>query len=79
MTTKDDKEKPRDRSTPPPSPELVEAKKEFEEACVAVDSASKKHDEAFAEIKKTISDPKFRAVRQPTPSQLKLEPPPAKR
>lgn len=71
-----DKEK---RSLPPPSPELDAAKKEFEEACVAVAVASKKHDAEVAGLKRTISDPKFRAVRQPTASQIELEAPPPKR
>lgn len=60
-------------SKPPPPGELERAHKEFEEACVATDVASKKHADEVAGLKKTISDPKFKAVRAPTASQLELE------
>lgn len=63
-------------SKPPPTKEDVErAEREFEEACASVDEKAKKHDHAAKCLKKTISDPKFRAVRIPTPSQLELEQP----
>ena len=64
---------------PPPKEELDQAKKELAEACEATDVASKKHNEAVTVLKRTISDPKMRAVRLPTPSQLDLEPAPEKR
>lgn len=67
------------QSKPPPKEEMDQARKELEEACAATDVASKKHDAAVAGLKKTISDPKFRAVRLPTPSQLEVDPLPAKR
>ncbi len=66
------------QSKPPPKKfteeELVEARKELADACVATDVASKKHDAAVEGLKKTISDPKFRAVRLPTPSEVELTP-----
>lgn len=66
------------QSKPPPKEEMDQARKELEEACAATDVASKKHDDAIAGLKKTISNPKLQAVRLPTPSQLELEakPPP---
>lgn len=67
------------KSKPPPPGELEDAHKKFEEACAAIPAASEKHTVAVEGLKKTISDPKFRAVRVPTPSQIELEPPPAKR
>lgn len=62
------------QSKPPPPGELEEARKKFEEACAAIPAASKEHAVAAEGLKKTISDPKFRAVRQPTPSQVELPP-----
>ena len=67
------------QSKPPPSEELDEAHKKLVEACAAIPAASEKHASAAAGLKKTISDPKFKAVRQPTPSQLEVERPPEKR
>jgi hypothetical protein len=67
------------QSKPPPKEEMDQARKELEEACAATDVASKKHDDAVAGLKRTISDPCMRAVKLPTPSQLELEaakPPP---
>lgn len=61
------------KSKPPPPGELEDAHKKFEEACAAIPAASEKLAAATEGLKKTISDPKFRAVRQPTPSQLELE------
>lgn len=67
------------QSKPPPPGELDQARKELEAASAATDIASKQHTDAVAGLKKTISDPKFRAVRLPTPSQLEVEPPAEKR
>lgn len=61
-------------SIPPKSSEELEA----EAACAAARKefaeAAKKHDEAATSLKRTISDPKFRAVRLPTPSEVELPP-----
>ncbi len=60
-------------SKPPSKEEMEQARKELDEACVAVEAASKKHEKAAAGLKRTVSDPQFRAVKLPTPSQLDLE------
>jgi hypothetical protein len=62
-------------SKPPSNPPETqqEADKALEDACEQVSSAAKKHDKVATELKRTISDPKMRAVRLPTPSQMEME------
>lgn len=61
-------------SKPPSKEEFDQAKKELDEACDAAEAAAKKH---AAAVKRTTSDPKLKAVRLPTPSQMELEAAPA--
>lgn len=65
---------PQKPSKPPPSEEeITQAKEELATACTQSEAAAKKHEQAAAGLKKTISNPKLQAVRLPTPSQFELE------
>ena len=66
-------------SMPPASPEQLEADEALKIARAEHAAAAERLTESSKEAKRTISDPKMKAIRLPTPSHLELEPPPAKR
>lgn len=66
-------------SVPPKSKEQEEADAALDAACAGVTQAGVELDATATRLKRTISEQKMKAVRLPTPSQLDLEPMPAKR
>lgn len=71
--------KPAPSVPPPKSKEQEEADKALEAACAEIATQNAELDAAARSLKRTTSDSKMRAVRLPTPSQLDLDPLPAKR
>ncbi len=72
-------QKPTSKPPPPTKEEIEQAKRELDEACAQTEVSSKKHAQAAAGLKRTISNPTLQAAKLPTPSQLELEaakPPP---
>lgn len=64
-------------SLPPKSKEELEAEAAHEAALAGASAAAKKLDKSATTLKRTISDPKMKAVRLPSPSQIEVEAKPA--
>lgn len=61
-------------SMPPASPEQIEVDEALRIAREEAHAAADRLTQSSKEAKKTISDPKMKAVRLPTPSHLSIDP-----